>query len=663
MSNHYSLNLFPDLLVDEDMDKLQGEAFLRASARTVLKFLWQNWDEETWPSTIFDKTFFERLKNKDHSLPALFRALLKNRDPYLLKATRQEAQKILLNAFETLATNPPTTEIQQLKTKLAIHNMLSIYAMFSPTPYETLNVPQFIDGSWQLVNFQIEPIELTPKNGWWVNFLGDTDRLFSYGLKPTENTDAQSILVHCGTGWPTAQGSTIQIIADIWPYKTPGEVFFEWQHQKINTWLDQQHGKVLVTGQSLGGSLAYLTALFRPDKVDETYCLVPPGMYENYGSEHPLFGAWDKMPKEQRPNVYIQKQYCDPVSKFGQFKEDFHLVKTKLAEEPSTHKAIRLFAAHACHYATCDKATISFADMKEENASEARRANNYYLYHKARPVVFYGLFMPYFFFIKPIRPWIEKRAFLIMLTLLTLASALLFPAIAAAISALPIISAISSPILAAMLGSYVVAYVTDAILEVFNLPSYLKQLSKRPALEATINLIYDTLNLLSFGVLKSTVKLTKLALFSLPNFFSAEQPDTASIHSESYHLETENLDDHPNPSIYDKLQVFSLIILFYSIAFPIKLVFFDLPKKIREFFSPSEIEETTTLCSEEYFEIDLNDSPKDIDIEKGLSPKSAYQATGDRFFTKIENGSQTSKDTIAPLDTDIDLELGIGTPK
>lgn len=627
MSSIYPLNLFPEQEVEQDIDSLDGQAFLEASARQVLKYLWQNWQENTWPSSIFDRAFFEKLKQKHHSLPTFFRALLKDRDPYLLKATRLEIQQVFNRLFDNITQNSPANEAQQLKLSMAIHNMLSIYVMFSPTPYESLKIPQYSEHGWQQVEFSIEPIELSPKQGWWVNFLGDNDRLFSYGFSPTkEHPKANSILMHCGTGWPTAQGSAIQVLADIWPDKTPGEVFFEWQADEINQWLDKQNNTVITAGQSLGGSLAYLTAMHRPDKISDAYCLVPPGLSQDYDKNHPLFGAWERTEQAKRPNVIIQKQHNDPVSKCGIFKTDFKLLKTQLEQEQKFNPIIRLVAAHARNFSSCDKATMEFADMAQENESQARQTNNYYLYNKARPVAFYGLLMPYFLFIKPARAFIEKHALTCALTLMLMLSCVLSPAFASVILALPGIATISSPLLAITIASYALGYATNSLLSIGNLPRYFRRLASLPITQASMSLLIDTLNQLSLGGLIGMARVLSFA-YTLPNFFSARQSTTASIHTEAHFLGTQDLSTHPKPTIYDKLQVAALVILFYGIALPIKLVFFDLPAFISAKCTkqPEAQENTSESEAEATYVIDIEPEDNNNEPSKKLSSDYGQQ--------------------------------------
>lgn len=595
MSCDYQLNLFPKLLTHQKLSSLAGEKFLRAASKMVLKLLWDKWDDEFLPDSIFNQDFFTFLSKNQYSIPSFFKTLLIERAPYFLRAARLEVQTALDRLSNTLINKPPQTENQKLKVELAIYNILSIYVMFSPSPFETLTIPRFIDDAWQGIEFTIEAIELTPTKGWWVNFFPDISRLFSYGFRAKDQENVASILTHCGTGWTTAQGSLIQVIADLWPNKTPGEIFFEWQNQTIDKFIDSNENKVIVNGHSLGGSLSYLTAMARPDRVKKAICLVPPGMAYDYEANHPLFGAYEATLQEERPIVIIQKQTYDPISKCGVFKNDFLLAKVHIKNESKTsNKALRLLTSHARNFSACDDAEISLTNMIDENKSIYRSANNYYLYNKARPIIFYGLLIPYFFIIKPIKTILEKHAFVMALTLFLTLTCLLIPSIAAMLSSVLLLK---NTFVSSVVASYFISYSSSILINTFydlcfnqllNCKNYFKNLNRKKTLTAIGIFIFDLLNLVSFNLLKISIAIINKFYYDLPNFFNTKQQPVAEIHTEQYHTQTDDLNNYSGPSLKDKLQVLSLIILFYSIVFPIKLICYDLPKFIYNCFSRSK---------------------------------------------------------------------------
>lgn len=603
MNAHYPLNLFPKefkhnlLNRIENMDTLSNEDFLKTNAQMVLMQLWQHWDESFWPENIFDKQFISQLSNNKAS-PAFYKALLKTADPFFLKAARLEVQEILYRLYQTLESTPPQNNYQHQKAELAIHNIVSIFTMFSPSPFETLTIPQLNQAKeWQPFEFSIEPIELSPPSHIWPLYLKDSDRLFSYGFTAKTNTEVLRILAHCGTGWPTAQGMILQLIADLWPNKTPGEVLFEWNKKNINSWLDSDNSKVTTIGQSLGGSLSYLTAMHRPDRINKAICHVPPGMPYDYDKTHPLFGAWEQTPVQLRPQVLIQKQDFDPVSKCGFFKNDFQLMKVSVLQESTKPIVISLFNAHARNYPACDYVTINYLDMKKENQCLKRQANNYWLYDK-RAIVFYFALMPYFFIMHPFKSALDKHAFILSLTAILFISCILFPAIGAMAFTFPLISNLGGALLTFLSASYITSFIVQQLAYVsydvfFNqlnhAKHYFNTLSSQSFLNGFFQFIYDAMNLATCNTLSMTLHLTKSLINIIYKLFEMPYQNSAVIHSLEQHQLTQSLDAYVEPSIEEKLQTFGLIIIFYSLVFPIKLFCYDIPIAIALYCKQSKV--------------------------------------------------------------------------
>ncbi len=467
-SENFPLNLFPETDSELSLNDLRGEDFLRNGAQMILKLLWQPWNNNTLPKRIFDNDILQKLSHCQHTLPIFYRALLKDRDPFFLKAARLEVQESLFRLQNTLRLTPLTNDAQREKVELCLHNMLSIYVMFNPTPCETLFIPQCVDGVWAAYEFNINPIELSPTKGFWSYFTQEDDRLFSYGLTAKDNDTLPRLLIHRGTGWSTAQGIMPQILADIWPNKTPGEIFFEWQKDAINSWLDEAPSKVLTCGQSLGGSLAYLTAMHRPNKILKAICLVPPGMSNDYKTDHPLFGAWQQTPKKDQPIVIIQRPQGDPVSKLGTFKRVFVLTHTNVLQEPVFESPLCHLFAHARNAPACDKATIMHSDMEIENDSPARKANNSWLYNKARYVLFYGLILPYLFIIRPIQLLVKNNAFRLSMALVFLICCAVYPSMVICIAQLPLLASVANTFFACLIASAVGSYWLNSFISLTN---------------------------------------------------------------------------------------------------------------------------------------------------------------------------------------------------
>jgi pimeloyl-ACP methyl ester carboxylesterase len=587
-STPYSLKLFENenRLEDDSSEAAQ----LRQKARIALKHLWQNWHENASPS-LFSLDFIKQLWQKQDDVTALYNAIFVERDPFFLRIARECVQEALHSLCRQLQESPPDTQDNINKVLFALNNILAIYAMLCPTPEETITLPQYIDNEWVSVEYQITPIELTPQTGLWLNILKEEDRLFSYGLTPKDNTNAHPLLLHCGTGWPTAQGHIIQILADIWPNKTPGEIFFEWRHEHIEKWLETTHlacqKKIITTGQSLGGSLAYLTALAFPNHIKKAYALNPPGMPYNYPDTHPYFGAWEKTPFKERPDVYIQKQDDDFVSKCGVFKDDFHLIKLKVKEKNglTPHSLSSIFTAHARSYAHCDDCELTEANMRDENNAKRRLQNNKWLFSFGRVVFFYTILTPYFFLFRATKNHIKHHAFELLIFSLAMVLFSLFPPFGALLS-LPFIPSLGSVLLSSILPSIAISQIITGIINyghdfLFDKKEkWLAYVAELKALDPTIRkgkLLFDITNVMTLGLLKVTVRgLLRICIDPLHHALYGRK-ETCDIHTPQYQAKTNDLNRHKPPSFMTKLQLASLVVLFYVVVVPIKFVVYDIP--------------------------------------------------------------------------------------
>lgn len=600
----YTFDLF-DEACDFENTPEKGEAFLRPAVQLTLKYLWENWETSKRPD-VFSLDFIKLLWRHQNHVSTFYHAIFIDRDPFFLRAARRGVQESLAMLCVQFNKHPPQTSEDLEKAQLAIHNTLALYAMFCPTPNEPITIPQYIDNQWEIVTYSVTPIELTPTKGIWLNFLSDQDRLFSYGLTPVNESKAHPLLLHCGTGWGTAQGHSMQYLADMWPNKSPGEIFFEWQYDGLNQWIsqayDETNKKVITSGQSLGGSLSYLTALAFPDKIEKAYCLNPPGMAYDYDKNHPYFGAWEKATAQERQDkVIIQKQDDDIVSKCGIFKKDFQLLKVKAVEEnpQEAHSLSSMLTAHARSFAHCNQVSWQKSDMHSENHAKRRLQNNRWLYRAARVLVFYGFLAPYFFIFRPIKQFIARHAFEVLIFTTALVLFCTVPPLGALLS-LPFLPSLGSTVFSALLPSLAISQLISGFINqtydfLFNKKekfyAYIDALKQLTPLERKGKVLYDLANILSLGLLQIGVKtIYKLFIRPVSNLLHPRQ-SPAEIHTKAFHQKTAFFEHHKAPSFMMKLRVFSLIAVFYVVATPLKFVFYDTPrfliKKLKTCFSPT----------------------------------------------------------------------------
>lgn len=283
-------------------------------ARNTLKFLLTGESDNT-------QAGYQTLSNQ-----LFLRSLLLRKDSSLLYVLRSETRKVLQHLFSQIKNIPGDDAFHEL-IQLNIANLLSYYSIFEPTPHDgCLQIPRLIDGQYRLVDFKVEPIELTPFLG-QTELLTDENRVFAYGLTPLSHIKANRILMFSGTTFPTGQGLKTQREVNMYPFSSLGEGY-SWQG--IERWLDLDQDKLVeVCGASQGGGLSLLVALKSPEKIKRVDALNPPGMLVDYDATHPTLGAWDRALRDGKavPKVVIQAQAGDPVSSVGYWKRHWDILK------------------------------------------------------------------------------------------------------------------------------------------------------------------------------------------------------------------------------------------------------------------------------------------------------------------------------------------------
>lgn len=230
----------------------------------------------------------------------------------------------LFQQLQTFDTDLTQAQINQVE--LYLSNCLAYLPFADITPYESFAIPQFINNQWQLIDYKVIPIELTPTTGIEKCFLTDNDRVFAYALEPISNQTAQPHLIFMGTTYPAGQGHSIMVHTDMEAFATPGNQLYRSGRANILHWLEQQDKRVRVSGMSLGGALAMQLALDQPKRLSHVFPLNPAGLCEPVLLGNDL-DHWQACPEEERPLVVVQSQAMDPVSFFGEYKNNFILYK------------------------------------------------------------------------------------------------------------------------------------------------------------------------------------------------------------------------------------------------------------------------------------------------------------------------------------------------
>jgi pimeloyl-ACP methyl ester carboxylesterase len=565
----------------EDIRHETGEPLFRKSARNTFRMLWQDWD--------FDLNQFRGLNllkvlfTHRSPLTVFLSTIFIKRNPQFLYVVRDEIRLILERFAATLeqldCRELDKEELQ--KIEFSIHNILSIYVMFEPHPSETVIIPQLIEDieggkHWLSSEFRLSPIDLSPTSPTWKRVLTDGSRIFSYGFSPLNNLDrAYSLLVHSGTTWPSAQGSLLQVIADMWPNKTPGEVFFDWRYDELKKWVDAQKTDIITCGQSLGGSLSILSALAFPKKIKKAFPLSPTALVKDY-KKHPMFGAWFKQTPDDRPTPKIQAHPGDFVFYLGQVPEEgFEVYGLKPSGKNQEFKDFRPVAAHMRSYASNAESTIKKYDIVRENNKKDRRFFNNYL-------TTYGRWLAHLinlatcFVLTPLKRFLAQnklRTFLIGAALLAV---LFFPPAASLILSIPFIPHFASVLATSLLPIFLGATIVHKGVEFLKSP-----LEKAKALFS----LEGGMNLLSLGLysdLKALYHRGKTA------FSHTDAPyPVAKIHTDAYLAKARDIKSSKPPTLLFKIGL-SLLILFSALvsapflltAYVVKQVFWDLPRQL-----------------------------------------------------------------------------------
>ncbi|QDP72491.1 hypothetical protein FOG18_07950 [Legionella israelensis] len=369
----YELHFF----VDSDFEPLTKENsahHAKIISRNALRILMMGWRDD-W---------------RQLSSWRLFHAVFISRDREFLIGMRQAFQEGFDYLYQQLKQARLNRQ-QYRQVQLYLSNCLSLLPYSDITPYESFRIPQWVNGSWQKIEYKVVPIELTPRYGWKTIAIQEQDRVFAYGLEPIFNTQAESHLIFMGTTYPAGQGFWTQINTDVQAFHTAGFSLYQSGRKRIFNWLQKQKEKIHVCGISLGGALALQLAIDKGEYISRVDALNPPGLYP-YGA--PAYDHWDLM--DSKPLVIVQQQADDPVSRFGIWKKDWLFIKVI---PPKDKKGPNGFVDHPLNYAGFAETEFKLYDVEEENIKNKHR--NLWLYSLGRAAVYYGLMIPFRYVLRP----------------------------------------------------------------------------------------------------------------------------------------------------------------------------------------------------------------------------------------------------------------------
>lgn len=391
MSGHGSfkggldLKFFPDSQF-ESLEHVESKERIGILARNNLRLLMMGWSESasqliTWETfcAFFIKDNIEFAKE--------------------FRAGFQQGFESIYEQIKDLKLNNEQSEQYQIY----LSNCLSHLPYAYLTPFETIKIPQCIDGQWELVEYYINPIELTDESKLTAK---KHDRVFAYGLEPVINQKATPHLIFMGTTFPARPGFFSQIEANFHAFATLGTPLYLSGRSRVHHWLASQKNKVHVCGGSLGASLALLLAVDKGEDLLRVDAFNPAGMYQLKSNGR--YDRWNKM--HSKPQVVVQQEGDDLLSQLGFWKPDWTILHVS---PPQDKKGPNFLFDHFMNYAGFADTVFTYADPEQQNADRYMR--NLLVYSVGRSVIDYLMIRPYAMIVRPVFYFVIENKILSLL--------------------------------------------------------------------------------------------------------------------------------------------------------------------------------------------------------------------------------------------------------
>lgn len=179
----------------------------------------------------------------------------------------EECRTVFKSILEQIYSSRPSNIFA---AEALIGNLMCYIAYTRPSEEDRIKIPYWNGTEWDLVEYTIEHIRLTP------DWMGPPS--IAYGLVPVDNEQAPPRLLFKGTGFPSEPEFFIQVLNDITPLASVGSFSFFFGRDNIKDWLDKVGRGVWVAGHSLGGALTENVVSAFPSQVarGDAYC--PPAL-------------------------------------------------------------------------------------------------------------------------------------------------------------------------------------------------------------------------------------------------------------------------------------------------------------------------------------------------------------------------------------------------
>lgn len=244
---------------------------------------------------LFQVLFGGKAQNLKKAFSHLYKTLTGPGKQAFLKKEREALQGLIKTFYPKLKKLQSKEE--HFWGAALLGQFLAYYTFFGPENGEIFTVPIDLDGegTWQLFDYTVEKIPLTPS---WMG-----SQAFAFGLTSSEK-EAPPLLLFKGTSYPTDEGFYLQLLSDFNPFASVGSYLFCLGKKNVETWL-KKSSPAKVYGMSLGGSLTEHAVLHFPSLIKSAFIYNSPGLL-----------PWE-VTKISHPDVHIFRNENDLSSLSG----------------------------------------------------------------------------------------------------------------------------------------------------------------------------------------------------------------------------------------------------------------------------------------------------------------------------------------------------------
>lgn len=190
-----------------------------------------------------------------------FKLFFANPDENILRAMRKVLQDKLRGFGQEFKSD-------SVGERSKLNKYLSLLTLANIRPGSRYYIPIW-DASrtaWNLVEYKVELIELTPTAGLKALIIADKDRFFAYGLVPIENTDRKNIsppahLIFMNAPYPSNQGYLTQLFLNFQLLKAAYYGYKDIISKWIKDTCESHKITVELHGMGFAGRMAYMPVL------------------------------------------------------------------------------------------------------------------------------------------------------------------------------------------------------------------------------------------------------------------------------------------------------------------------------------------------------------------------------------------------------------------